>query len=222
MKRTIYTLLFMLSLVIISCKGQIDSPASVTIQSYYSNRFDTCNCSVPTGKEGAKDYIKADIDGTPMCFEVMPQMDDTFPNMMKWGYIIDTAGNSKYYDNLDMLRNATNSAWQLAIFLENTHALTKSYPYQLPRSNSEVCEIGELQLNNNEHYASCSWCADNTYNYFASFFAGGVTLTVTSFDNNVFTGTFSGIAKTGSGIAAAVTNGAFSVHLKVFQSDIHL
>ena len=222
MKPLFFALLFTLPLLILSCKSELEQPATASSSGSNTHRFDTCQCSISMGKENAKDYLKADIDGVPMCFEIMPQMNDTFPNMMIWGYITDSTGGRKYYDNLCMLRNAANSNWQLAIFLENTHALTKSYPYQLPRANPEVCEIGELQVNNTQHYSNCAWCTDNTYNYFASFFANGVSLTATSFDNNVFTGTFSGTAKTGSGNYITITNGSFSVHLIVFQSDIHL
>lgn len=64
---------------------------------------------------------------------------------------------------------------------ENTHALTKTYPYELPRANPEFCEIGELQLNNLDNYVSCAWCPENSFNYFASFWGNGVKMTVNNF-----------------------------------------
>lgn len=183
------------------------------------SEFDSCNCSAVKDKIGNSEYIKATINGIPVCFDQLPSLGDTFPNMLRSGFILRDTGN-QYYDNVAMIRNAANSHWQAAMFFENTHALTKTYPYQLPRANPEVCEIGELQLNDLDHYVSCTWCPENNYNYDAPFFDNGVKMTVTSFDNNVFEGVFDGTVRTGSGKLATITNGQFRIKLVVYKEDI--
>ena len=117
---------------------------------------------------------------------------------------------------------AANSHWEFAIFLENTYALSKIYPYKLPRQNSEVCEIGEMQINDLNHYVSCTFCPENSYNYYAPIYAGGVSMTVNSFDNNYFEGTFKGYVKTGSGKGVQITNGKFKIKLIVIESNIEV
>ena len=205
----------------VSCNKETASEEGVVSQSQIIKEFDTCNCSSPEGKEWDDEYIKADINDVPVCFDQSPSLGDTFPNTMRYGFILRDTGN-QYYDNLCMIRNAKNSHWQVALFFENTYALTKTFPYQLPRENSEVCEIGELQLNNLDHYISCAWCAENTFNYFALFWRDGVKMTVTSFNDNVFEGIFSGTLSTGSGRRAVLTNGKFRIKLVVFRSDIEV
>jgi len=172
-------------------------------------------------KEAESYYIKADIDGVPVCFDVSPGLGDTFPNVLRYGYILRDTGK-QYYDNVSMIRNAKNSRWQAAMFFENTHALKKSYPYELPRANPEFCEIGELQLNSLGNYTSCVWCPENKFNYYAQFWSNGVKITVTGFTNNVFEGSFHGIAKTGSGKTVIITNGKFRMKLVVYKADIKL
>ena len=181
--------------------------------------FDSCDCAANSGKPGDSEYIKANINGVPVCFDQMPALGDTFPNVLRYGFILRDTGN-QYYDNVAMLRNARNSRWQAAIFLENTHALTKTFPYDLPRANPEVCEIGELQLNDLNNYTSCVWCPENTYNYWGQFFESSLKMKVTSFNDNVFEGTFEGTANTGSGKLAHITNGRFRIRLILYNTDI--
>src|SRR5687768_7863904 len=107
-------------------------------------QFDTCQCSIdPKGEE---DYISAVIDGVPVCFDISPAgLPDTFANHLRHGFIGRDTGD-EYFDNVYMIRNSTDGKWQLGIFLENTHALKREYPYDLPRLNRYYCEIGEVQL----------------------------------------------------------------------------
>ena len=169
------TCLVLLSAIILSCgKNEVnigpqpDNPVHQVVA-----EFDSCNCSPLPGKEIDSQYIRAVINGVPVCFDADAQLGDTFPNMLKYGFILRDTGE-QYYDNLYMVRNAAKGNWQAAMFFENTHALTKTFPYELPRTNPEVCEIGELQLNDLGHYVSCSWCPENKYNYNASFVQYGV------------------------------------------------
>lgn len=220
MKVVYFFYIVFLTLTLVACKKEVITATTPSIAPPKLKEFESCTCNGKgeTGGEGGE-YIKADLDGVPLCFDQLPNVGDTFPNMLKHGFIIRTTGN-QYYDNLYMIRNGKNSKWQAAIFLENTHALTKTYPYQLPRPNPEVCEIGELQLNDLYNYTSCAWCSENTFNYFASFWSTGVKMEVTSFNNNFFEGVFSGIIRTGSGKMVDVTNGKFRIKLKVFQRNI--
>lgn len=215
-----YFIFFLFATVLIlSCKKEATQEEPRIIEHLFVQEFDSCNCSSLSGKDIDSQYIKATINDVPMCFDVMPATNDTFPNMLKYGTIFRSTG-SQYYDNLYMLRNARNSHWQAAIFLENSYALTKTYPYSLPRPNPEVCEIGEFQLNDLDNYVSCAWCPENKYNYYASFFSNGVSMVATSFNNNVFEGTFEGNIITGSGKTAHISNGKFRIRLTVYQEDI--
>ena len=191
--------------LLIGCNKNISSnQESVTIK----KDFVSCQCTISNETGADRGYIKAIIDGTPVCFDQLPAyMGDTFPNMLKYGLI----GNL-YYDNLYMIRNSPNGDWQAAIFLENTHALTKTYPYQLPRANPEVCEIGELQINNLQ--------PNSNLNYAASFYGGGLNLTAMSFQNNVFEGDFGGRLVTRNGKNIFISDGHFRIKLKVFKSDL--
>lgn len=218
---TLLTCLILCSAIVISCgKSQVTiGPDPVTPVLQAVSEFDSCNCSALPGKGLDSQYIRAEINGVPVCFDADPQLGDTFPNMLKYGIILRDTGD-QYYDNLYMIRNAANSNWQAAMFFENTHALTKTFPYNLPRVNSEVCEIGELQLNNLGHYVSCSWCPENKYNYYGSFVQSGVKMIATNFENNVFEGTFEGTVRTGSGRTAHISNGRFRIRLAVYKSDI--
>jgi hypothetical protein len=208
----------LLAALLFACKKDISPAAAVPVITSIPE-FDSCDCKAGPGKPGEDEYIKATINGVPVCFDQKPAMDDTFPNVLRYGFILRDTGK-QYYDGVAMLREASNSHWQAAIFLENTHALTKTYPYDLPRANPEVCEIGEFQLNNLNHYVSCAWCPENTFNYWAPFFGSFLKMKVTSFNDNVFEGTFEGTANTGSGKSVHITNGQFRIKLILYNSDI--
>ncbi|HEY5391894.1 MAG TPA: hypothetical protein VIJ57_07260 [Hanamia sp.] len=214
--KTLY-LLYVIGFLLASCKKE-NIATETPMQQQRIKEFDTCNCAANV-KGGNEEYIKAIIDGVPVCFDQMPAITDTFANLLSHGYILRDTGN-QYYDNVSMIRNAANSNWEFAIYLENTYALSKKYPYNLPRPNSEICEIGEMQINDMSHYISCTWCSENSYNYYAAIFAGGISMTVNSFDNNYFEGTFQGYARTGSGKGVSITNGVFRIRLIVIQSNI--
>ncbi len=184
------------------------------------SEFTACECTAVAGAEGFEaDFIKAEIDGVPVCFDVDAGFSGSFGNMLKYGLLTSPA-RSGYYDNLHMIRNAKNSHWQIAIFLENSHALSKTYPYHLPRPNPEYCEIGEIQLNDRLNYTSCTFCPENKYNYYARFFGSGMKMTATSFKNNVFRGVFSGTMKTGNGKSVTINNGEFRIRLVLEHTDL--
>lgn len=209
--------------LLFSCKKQdgFTSPPEKkeSLQKSAQKEFEPCSCSEASKNGG--EYIKADIDDVTVCFDVQPNLGDTFPNMYKYGYILRDTG-LQYYDNLYMIRNARTGRWQAALFFENTHASTKTYPYRLPRPNSDYCEIGELQINDLYNYVSCAWCPENKYNYYAQFWNGGVSMIATSFDNNIFQGTFEGTVRTGSGKFVPVKNGSFRIKLVTYRSDIKI
>lgn len=199
--------LFCALFIIICCKKSDKEQSSLAIQTKVETRFQKCDCAL-NSIEYEPEYIKAELNGIAMCFDVAPNFDSNFANMFKYGTLY-RYNEVIYYDNTHLIRNAKNSPWQLAIFLENTHALTKTYPYNLPRANPEVCEIGEFQIN---------------YNYGTQFsnpfFGNGMKLTVTSFNNHFFEGTFSGVASSKTGEAIKVTNGKFRIKLALEKRDI--
>ncbi len=105
-----------------------------------------------------------------------------------------------------MIRQGPDGKWQMSIFLENTHALARNYPYNLPRPDSYVCEIGEFQLLNLEHY---------NYSFYGGIYGDNMKMTVISFRNNIFEGVFSGTLN-----SFRVTNGKFRIRLIVYDDSI--
>jgi hypothetical protein len=210
---------FIIAFLFTSCKKESMTDPKDPVQK--NKDFDTCNCTAHVKSSINATYIKANIDGVPVCFDQLPPLNDTFANVLAHGYILRDTGN-QYYDNVSMIRMAGNTHWEFAIFLENTYALSKTYPYNLPRPNSEICEIGEMQINDLDHYVSCTLCPENTYNYYAQIYAGGVSMAVNSFDNDYFEGTFQGYMKTGSGKEVHITNGVFKIKLIVTETNIQL
>jgi hypothetical protein len=207
---------FIIGFLLASCKKESITDQNDPVQ---KKDFDTCNCTVQAKSSDNATYIKANIDGVPVCFDQMPPINDTLANILTHGYILRDTGN-QYYDNVSMIRMARNTNWMFAIYLENTYALSKTYPYKLPRLNPEICEIGEMQINNLGHYVSCTVCSANTWNYYAPIYAGGISMTVNSFDNDYFEGTFQGYMQTGSGKEVHISNGVFKIKLIVTETNI--
>jgi hypothetical protein len=208
-------LLTFVFLIIISCnKKSLSDEDSLQAKS----EFDPCPCAAST-KNDVDEYIKAELNGVSICFDQNAYLGDTFPNMLQYGYILRDTGR-QYYDNLYMIRNAANSSWQFALYFENTHALTKVYPYQLPRDNPEYCEIGSIQINDLTNYIGCSWCPENKFNYYGMFVPHELNLVVEKFQDDIFEGRFEGIARTGSGKRVTIKNGRFRIKLKVYQRDL--
>lgn len=113
--KTAYIPLAIMLTIMVACKKE---SVPVPLQSQtVAKEFDSCNCSDVQEKEGDSEYIKADIDGVSVCFDQLPALGDTFPNILMHGVILRDTGN-QYYDNLSMIRNARNSHWQAAMFLK--------------------------------------------------------------------------------------------------------
>jgi len=205
-------------LIIVGCekKDAVETAGSVTVA---ETKFEPCDCQ--TNEEGgsSSEYIKADIENNSVCFDVRPNFNDTFPNMLTYGALLRRGG--EYHDNLHMIRNSKNSALQAAIFLENSRALTNSYPYTIPGSNPENTAMGELQLNNLDNYVSCFTCPENKFNFLGKMSTTGVKMTVYSFKDNFFEGTFEGIAINGIGQRINIKNGQFRIRLTVYKADIN-
>jgi len=187
----------------------------------YKYEFVACNCQPQTKESDAPEYLKAEINGVLVCADKKGGFSESFDNMLINGKIVRQK-DTTYYDNLHMIRYTSDSKFMMAIFLENSHALTKAYPYELPRSNPEFCEIGEFQLENQGKITPimCSWCPDNNWHYYGQFFGNSLKLVVDKYENGFFEGRFSGIIKTGSGRTATVKNGAFRIKLTEIKRDI--
>jgi hypothetical protein len=211
--------LLLLLFVFVSCKkekvdGQIDVVAD--------REFTTCNCSeAEPGKMMPDEYLKGNINGVAICADIKGGFQDSFDNMFTYGTIKRSTGDT-YYDNLYMIRYTKDGKFMMAIFMENTHLLTKQFPYQLPRTNPEFCEIGEFQLRNQLKITPnmCSFCPENKWHYSGSFAQSQLKFTAEKFDNGFFEGRFEGSIYTGSGKYAAVKDGKFRIKLTMIQRDI--
>ena len=220
MKKLASLLLFSL-LVLFSCKKDTYiEPQTGIPYNQYKDEIKACDCSVPD-KDNTGEYIRADINGIPVCADVKGGFSDNFDNMLKYGLIKRPTGNT-YYDNLYMIRYTKDGKFMLGIFMENTHLLTKRLPYDLPRPNPEVCEIGELQLINQQHITahSCLFCDWSDWHYLGQFFGGQLKYTADKYENGYLEGHFSGSMNTGSGRRAIVTNGRFRIRLTEIEQDI--
>lgn len=205
--KKIYFVTIAICALLISCKEESVEPEMVVCP--LESIFPACECDVDT--LGAQsEYIKAEIDGVPMCFDVVPNFQNDFGNMFLYGNIIKN-NESVYYDNTHLIRNTKNSLWQIAFYLENTHALTKTYPYQLPRQNPEVCEIGELQLNG------------GGISFSNPFALNKMQLQVNGFKDGYFEGVFSGIARAADGLnSVQIREGKFRIKLTQINRDLNV
>ncbi len=215
--------LLLSSLVLLFSCTKDSSPDETTgspTDNKYKNEITACECSKPV-KDSSSEYIRADINGIPVCADVKGGFSDNFDNMFKYGLIKRTTGNT-YYDNLYMIRNTRDGKFQVGFFLENTHLLTKSFPYSLPRANPEYCEIGELQMVNLNQITNsmCFQCSWSDWHYLGPLFGNGIRYTADSYENGYLEGHFYGSMYTGSGRLASVTNGKFRIRLVHIQADV--
>jgi hypothetical protein len=222
--RLLIVQLILSAVLLISCKKGNDLHPKAAPEKVYENEFLPCLCDSVTRKEGVLttgDYIRADVNGIPVCADLKGGFTDAFDNMLQWGFLTRDTG-LQYYDNLHMIRFTKDKKWMLGIFMENTHALTKSFPYALPRANPEFCEIGEIQFINQEYLHTNNGLlnSQNDRHYMGMFFGNGCKLIVERFENSVFEGTFSGLVWTGSNRAARITNGKFRMSLTQLRKDI--
>jgi hypothetical protein len=215
--------LFLLFFVFVSCKKE---KADEEISAIADPEFTTCNCSIAEpGKPMQDEYIKVNINGVAVCADIkrnfQGSFQDSFDNMFIYGTIKRSTGDT-YYDNLHMIRSTKDGKFMMAIFMENTHLLTKQFPYQLPRTNPEFCEIGTFQFKNQLKMTSnmCSFCPDDNWNYSGAFSQSQLKLTAVQFDNSFFEGYFEGLIHTGSGRYATVKDGKFRIRLTMIQRDI--
>jgi hypothetical protein len=188
----------------------------------YKNEFTACNCQpLSTKDEASREYIKFIINDVPICFDLKGNFTESFDNMLTYGRVI--RGDSvSYYDNLYMIRYSGDGKFSAGIFMQNTHALTKKYPYELPRSNSEYCEIADLQITNLQKITShmCYQCSNSDWHYYAPFFGSALKLIVDKYENGYFEGHFSGLTKTGSGRPGIIKDGSFRIKLTEIKRDV--
>jgi hypothetical protein len=211
--------LFLLLFVFVSCKKE---NAHEQIAAIGDPEFTTCNCSATEpGKSMPDEYLQGVINGVTVCADIKGGFQDSFDNMFTYGTIKRSTGDT-YYDNLYMVRYTKDGKYMMAIFMENTHLLTKQFPYQLPRTNPEFCEIGEFQLQNQLKITPnmCSSCPENKWHYKGSFSQSQLKFTAEKFDNRFFEGRFEGSIHTGSGKYATVKDGKFRIRLTMIQKDI--
>jgi hypothetical protein len=203
-----------------SCKkdNAIENDTPVT---EINPEFLTCNCSIQQEKDAADEYLKASVNGVQVCADIKRGFQESFDNMFTYGIIKRSTGNT-YYDNLYMIRYTKDGKFMMGIFMENTHLLTKQFPYELPRGNPEVCEIGEFQLQNQQQITPimCAFCPTNNWHYNGSFFGNQLKFIADKFENGFFEGRFEGMIFTGSGRSAVVKDGKFKIKLAIINKDI--
>ncbi len=189
----------------------------------YKNELVACDCAEPLGKVGGvREFIKAEFNGVPICADLKGTQ-DTFPNMLKHGKLIKN-NDTLYYDNLYMIRYTRDSKFMLALFMENSHLLTKTFPYQLPRANAEISEKGEFQLQNQERLTQnmCQFCTWNDWHYWGLFWENNLHFIADKYENGIFYGRFEGQINTGSGRSIIVKNGSFQIRLIAFERNLVL
>lgn len=208
-------LLSVLFFGLVSCKKDkgVEEIVAYTGPPLTLTEFKTCNCSIPQGKTSPEEYIRANINNAEVCADIKGYFQEPFPNMLNYGMIRTLTANT-YYDNLYMLRETKDGRFRFCIYLENTHLLTKQFPYQLPRANPEVCEIGSMVLENLQQVSVYEW-------YYQGPFSGNrMRFTGEKFENGFFEGRFEGLMVTGSGKNAVVKDGKFRIKLTLTEKDI--
>lgn len=211
-------LLAILFFSFVSCKKNTNGEDSMPAA---DQEFTTCNCLIEPGKTFADEYIRGSFNGVQLCADLKGNFQNSFDNMFIYGIIKRSTGNT-YYDNVHMIRYTRDGKFMMAIFMENTHLVTKQFPYTLPRPNPEVCEIGEFQLQNQQKITAnmCQNCADNNWHYAGMFFQNHLKFIADKFENGYLEGSFAGTVNTGSGRHAVVKDGRFRIMLTSIQRDI--
>jgi hypothetical protein len=208
---------YLLFIVFASCKKD-NTEGNIAAD----QEFTTCNCSVAEpSKQLPDEYIKGNINGVEVCADIKGFFQDSFDNMLLYGTIKRSTGNT-YYDNVHLIRNTKDGKFRFAIYLENTHLLTKQFPYELPRANPEICEIGGFELENlNKTTANmCMFCTNNNWHYYGPFLQNRIKFIADKYENGFFEGHFEGLILTGSGREATFKDGRFRIRLNIIQRDI--
>lgn len=220
----IHVYFFVIIISTASCQKNNDDSNRGDTFNPYKDEFIPCDCQpLGTKEEASREYIKFVINNVPICADLKVNYTEFYDNRLLYGNLIN-GSNVTYYDNLNMIRYTGDWRFSVAIHLTNTHALTKTYPYELPRPNSEYCEIGELQIGNKQKLTPdmCNWCSTNDWHYYAPFYYTGLKLVVDKYENGYFEGHFSGITKTGSGRAGIIKDGSFRIKLTEIKRDVIL
>jgi hypothetical protein len=212
--------------VVASCSKQpLKEELKVTEKQVpYKNELVACNCADPSsGKVGIREFIKAEFNGVPICADLkLPGGTlDTFSNMLQYGKFIKN-NDTLYYDNLYMLRYTRDNKFLLALYMENSYLLTKTFPYVLPRANSEISEMGQFQLQNQEKITQnmCQFCDWNDWHYWGLFWENNLHFIADKYENGIFYGRFEGQINTGSGRKIIVKNGSFQIRLIAFEKNL--
>ncbi len=226
MRKSLLFLFFSGIFVLASCSKQPLKEEVKTIEKEepYKNELLACNCAEPSGgKVGFREFIKAEFNGVAICADLQAAgvAVDTFSNMLVHGKLIRN-NDTLYYDNLYMIRYTRDNKFMLGLFMENSHLLTKTFPYTLPRANSEISEHGEFQLRNEEKLTRemCQFCTWNDWHYLGLFWEPQLHFTADKYENGIFYGRFEGQISTGSGRKITVKNGSFQIRLIVFKRDL--
>jgi hypothetical protein len=217
-----HTAVFLFSIALFAaCKKETATGTIPEPNNTYKDEFTTCNCAESNNHEISGEYIKAIINGIPVCADLKGNFYESFDNMFTYGMVKRSTGET-YWDNLYMIRYTKDGKFMFGIFMENTHLLTKQFPYELPRADPEFCEIGEMQLINQQQITSnmCLFCTWSDWHYLGAFFGSRLKFTADKFENGFFEGRFEGSMATGSGRVALIKNGQFRIKLTLIQRDI--
>ena len=154
-------------------------------------------------------FIQGTFNGKKICMSPNPGPLDTFFNAY---YLNDKIE----LDQLNLIRSNSEGSAEMQIYLGMSKMQTRPIPYILPHENLMKCEFTQFQFYDKWHRHGTENDQYDDYTYQASTNTG-MTLTVTSFTDNVIEGTFSGSLTTNTGKKMTVSNGSFKIKIFIIK-----
>jgi len=155
-----------------------------------------CDCD-PTIPE----YIRADFNGTTICFNSITNVTDTFNNAYY-------TNSSIHLDHINLIRENVNKTMSCQLHFINPDLHNKSLPYILPHANPAYNEYAEIVLSDLDK----AWAENIEDDYIGNTYKG-FSITITDTSGGYLKGTFHGEANTDGGKRVIINNGNFYVHV---------
>lgn len=207
MKRHLIFGLVLINLAFLSCQKAPDSEQNKPLK--YEDKTKSFLKDVKSD-DSSKYYISGEFDNYPI------YCSSTFEN-----YYPDNATvlNAYYFnniglDNIHVVRQDHLQNIFIALYFSNTKMYNRTFPYNLPHPNLDLCESVQMELINRKKLGTTAQNAPNDDFSFQAHSNTGLKVTVNSLKDDIIEGVFSGNLKTNTGSIITAKNGKFRVRLK--------
>ena len=114
-------------------------------------------------------------------------------------------------DNIHLVRENSDLSIMIAIYFDKARIYERQFPYNIPRTDLDLCENVEIELINMKRLGTAGQHSPNDNFSFWSTTNRTVKVTVISFMNDIIEGSFEGTLKTETGSVLTVKNGKFRI-----------